>query len=154
MLIIGGDANISSTPAFTEDLPELNAVVARFYRLSKVYMPPDRPIVPSKKITIQFANLDDTVIGLCQRPIFKSVFRPILTIDRNFWKTADSGTKEQLVFHELGHCALGRLHNDAVVNFLNIKVGVSIMHSYLDAVPTPLYIIEREHYLTELFQAP
>jgi hypothetical protein len=34
-------------------------------------------------------------------------------VDEVFWKTADAMTREMVVFHELGHCALSRPHTDA-----------------------------------------
>jgi len=34
-------------------------------------------------------------------------------IDNNFWQNATDSEKEYIVFHELGHCALDRSHNNS-----------------------------------------
>jgi hypothetical protein len=34
-------------------------------------------------------------------------------VDQTFWFGASSSLRELVVFHELGHCALGRTHTDA-----------------------------------------
>lgn len=36
-----------------------------------------------------------------------------VVIDQPFWNRADEMEREYIVFHELGHCLLGREHNDA-----------------------------------------
>ncbi|MDQ3017087.1 MAG: hypothetical protein M3R25_10280 [Bacteroidota bacterium] len=35
-----------------------------------------------------------------------------IVVDEDYWKTASDLQREFLVFHELGHCVLGKEHND------------------------------------------
>lgn len=153
-IIVGSDVNISGTPAYTKDLPELNMYVNRFYRLSKTYLPPKRYIAAKSSLRIEFGDLPGVNVGLCRRMFFKSkLIRPIITIDRKAWARMPKPMKEQLVFHELGHCALRRLHTETKVPIWDgQEIGLSIMHPYLDAVPTDFYVMLRESYLEELFQ--
>ncbi len=36
-----------------------------------------------------------------------------VTIDKSYWNKASESEKEFLVFHELGHCYLGRVHDES-----------------------------------------
>lgn len=39
---------------------------------------------------------------------------PMVTIDRNYWDSISDLEKEELMFHELGHCVLYRQHRNDV----------------------------------------
>ncbi len=69
-------------------------------------------------------------------------------IDRTFWETSGNSKKEFLVFHELGHCMLGRSHIDT-----RDRDGfcVSIMHSSSDICTNGYSYSTRSEYLDELF---
>ena len=69
-------------------------------------------------------------------------------IDRTFWRTAGNSRKEFLVFHELGHCMLGRSHLDTRDRN---GVCVSIMHSSSDVCSNGYSYSTRAEYLDELF---
>lgn len=56
------------------------------------------------------------------------------------WDTLSDTQKEIVVFHELGHCLLGRVHNES---------KQSIM--YPSILPAKLYLSDREGYLDRLF---
>jgi hypothetical protein len=59
----------------------------------------------------------------------------------------DTQTLESVLFHELGHCVLGRQHlNDSRDN-----LPMSLMNK--NAVPGSLYWSNREYYLDELFSS-
>lgn len=71
---------------------------------------------------VEFKQLDDEEIGSCTIYLHKKeVF-----IDVNFWKTASSRTKKQLMFHELTHCLLGLHHVDVSGNY---------MYPYIEPIP-------------------
>lgn len=64
-----------------------------------------------------------------------------------FWAAAE-WEREVVVFHELGHCQLGRQHR----NSIRKKRARSIMHGRaLDFLTKDLYRANREVYLDELF---
>jgi hypothetical protein len=153
-IIVGSDVNISGTPAYTENLPELKMYTNRFYQLSKIYLPQKRYMTPQSNIHVEFGDLGGNNVGLCKRLFLKSdLVRPIITIDKKAWDRFSKTQKEQLMFHELGHCALGRLHTEETISFMpGWDIGASLMHPYLDAVPTMFYSVYRKNYLEELFQ--
>jgi len=50
------------------------------------------------------------VLGQCS---YSSSNPHLVTIDKPFWNQASDLSKEFVVFHELGHCYLGRLHDES-----------------------------------------
>ena len=86
--------------------------------------------------------LGPSVIGVCI-PIPGN---PVVKIHRDFWRFSSYTTREQLLFHELGHCILNRWHNDDTI----FGDPVTIMHSYLNAAEYA-YRKRREYYIKELF---
>jgi hypothetical protein len=59
----------------------------------------------------------------------------------------DSFDKEQLLFHELGHCVLNRKHCDLVVNL----DPISLMHPKM--LKSEYYKNNRDELIEELFNA-
>ena len=73
-----------------------------------------------------------------------------IVIDASFWDRITEDSREQLIFHELGHCVLGLDHID------KIKKGcpVSIMNSYAfsqDEI-VKCYIPNKRIYFNRLFK--
>ena len=92
------------------------------------------------------ANLfDSNVNGWCS--LNEDEPREII-IDDSFWATASDWDKEFILMHELGHCYLNRLHDDAVDGNGNC---LSIMHSTTESCIFPYNDDTREAYLDELF---
>ena len=97
-------------------------------------------------ISINFGPTDrakSSAIGLCL-PI---PFFPIVLIDRDFWSFASNPEREQLLFHELGHCLLWRGHTSKTFRDgrpISIMNPVLILSDYE-------YMSNREYYLNELF---
>lgn len=72
-----------------------------------------------------------------------------IIIRESWWQGASDAYRESLVFHELGHCRLGRDHLDDVREVDNINHKVSMMNSVI--VPPQTYNQFRDEYLKELF---
>jgi hypothetical protein len=72
-----------------------------------------------------------------------------IMIREDWWKSAHPIQKEVLVFHELGHCRLGRTHDEDVLSVNNATVKVSIMNSVIPDIQT--YNQNKDGYITELF---
>ena len=72
-----------------------------------------------------------------------------VVIDENYWKNLSNSEKEFLVFHELGHCVLGRDHLDASDERGNC---ISIMQSGEGDCRMRFRRNNREEYLDELFE--
>ncbi|MBT8228816.1 MAG: hypothetical protein KJO50_01055, partial [Bacteroidia bacterium] len=90
-------------------------------------------------------NIDDNgVAGTCQ---YGSHIAHV-TIDLSYWNNSSMLTREYVVFHELGHCALGRDHDESS---FNNGICQSIMNSGLGHCIPSYNNQNRERYLDELF---
>ncbi len=87
----------------------------------------------------------NSVAGQCQR----NDNRPSqIIIDEGVWNSSTDLEKEFLIFHELGHCILGRSHLDSAHPDGRC---ISIMHS-VAGVCRNEYETRRSEYLDELFR--
>lgn len=81
-------------------------------------------------------------IGLCNPHI-----KPInVVLDKIYWQDATDMEREQLVFHELGHCILKRMKHK---NDEYKGIPLSIMGEY--AMEPDVYVKYRNEYILELF---
>ncbi|MEP7320914.1 MAG: hypothetical protein ABI761_03305 [Saprospiraceae bacterium] len=85
------------------------------------------------------------VLGQCS---YSSAEPKKLTIDLPFWNTSSDLGKEFVIFHELGHCYLGRLHDESKDSQGICK---SIMRSGLEDCRDNYTSLTRKKYLDELF---
>lgn len=74
-------------------------------------------------VDLAFKKLPPPTIGECN----ETDERAWINIDPIFWKSADTNQREELIFHELGHCVLGREHNNSLFSSGCPK---SIMNEY------------------------
>lgn len=82
--------------------------------------------VPVTNVDIKFGKLKAPTIGMCYDG---GQFNQI-QIDPDFWQTMNEDGREQLMYHELGHCVLGQGHNNETAILDNMNVEGSIMNSY------------------------
>lgn len=95
----------------------------------------------TSNIPINFKDIEDgNVVGRCY---YIGSFREIV-IDLNYWALANATKREILVFHELGHCALDRNHQELTKN----GNPVSIM--FPSVISDTLYNTHKTDYLEEL----
>lgn len=88
---------------------------------------------------------DSSIQGQC----FRNEDKPKkVIIDTEYWANADAFEKEFIIFHELGHCFLGRDHLNSSDNKGNC---LSIMHANPGVCNFSLTEDNRELYLDELF---
>lgn len=85
-------------------------------------------------------------VGQCK--IYSDGMQEVV-IDEGYWDRIGDEQKEFLVFHELGHCILGRDHDDTV---LVEDICKSIMRSGLTDCNIIYDDNSREMYLKELFE--
>ena len=87
----------------------------------------------------------NNVAGQCS---YSSHFPNRITLDETFWNNSGSNFREFVVFHELGHCVLGRGHDESTDarGFCQ-----SIMRSGTLGCRDRYNITTRENYLDELF---
>lgn len=86
-------------------------------------------------------------VGVCY--IYETGNRNV-EINRHYWEDASDNEKEELIFHELGHCTLNRDHRSDKIAYKNSSVPISIMYPYVFGHAT--YYEERKtEYIEELF---
>ena len=97
------------------------------------------------KATIEKLN-NSQAVGLCTY----NVNQPnTIKIDASYWNRANDSRREKIVFHELGHCLLGRTHNDDA----DTKgICLSIMRSGTGGCLDFYDNDHRANYLDELFK--
>lgn len=80
---------------------------------------------------------------------------PKIRVKPEFWVNASLSDREQVLFHEMGHCLLGiHSHDDRTTtfqDFAGLKGPVSIMNTY--HMPAQYYNSNREYYIRQLFNA-
>lgn len=95
-------------------------------------------------IPMQFADLPYPVVGLCT--MWSNGYRQ-LQIDRTYWANADEDARQQVIFHELGHCDLDRGHIATYRSSPYSDWQTSIMNPYaFELQPDRL-----SYYIPELF---
>jgi hypothetical protein len=100
--------------------------------------------VPVDNLIIRFGELqNERQNGLCE---LTSDQTPTITIRKEIWDQMDDADREELIFHEMGHCVLGRSHKSEKSAD---GVPLSIMHPY--RISNSVYLEYRDQYLTELF---
>lgn len=100
----------------------------------------------AKKIEGFLIDIEENeVVGQCS---YNSLGTRKINIDINYWNRATDLEKEFVVFHELGHCYLGRSHDDTQNN----RSCNSIMHSGTSGCRFRYNSITRTTYLNELFE--
>jgi hypothetical protein len=101
--------------------------------------------VDDKKLTMVFAKTgtkdEPNIIGTCQ---FVGEY-PLIAIDRDYYNKAEPFEREALVFHELGHCLLGREHCSVKKDGKSVSLMEPIILS------NELYSVERTAIVDELF---
>lgn len=70
-------------------------------------------------------------------------------IKKSWWENRNLVSRRVMIFHELGHCRLGRKHDSSTVEVDGKQVKTSIMHPEIPDDTT--FGMNQEGYLTELF---
>ena len=73
-----------------------------------------------------------------------------ITIDQSFWNRASPLLREMVIFHELGHCILGRGHSE---DQFDNGICRSIMRSGLGDCIDAYSATNRTYYIEELFDS-
>lgn len=97
-------------------------------------------------LIVEFEELERPTIGECYDENWSNG-TPKIVLDPTYWQAAFALSKETLMFHELGHCYLGRDHDDEL---LPNKTHRSLMNSTL--IPMEEYKNNKEYYWKELFE--
>jgi hypothetical protein len=123
--------------------PEIVPYVDSFIYNAKTY----NVTIVIDNILIDFTNkLEPDEMGECLSAIG---LNPIIRINRSAWLKMSDSSKEQLIYHELGHCILNRDHLNTFGVNGNPYVPVSIMYEYM--IYDDIYDYNVVHYYQELF---
>lgn len=76
---------------------------------------------------------------------------PIVTINEKIWLNLNTMDRQEVIFHELGHCVLRRKHQEGTVTVGGYwgTIPNSIMYPY--RIPGSIYQPNEAYYDTELF---
>jgi hypothetical protein len=123
-----------------EVAPELQPYVTEFEAISVEA----GSAVKIQDLVATFGTLDNPRSnGVCE---LQTGEPPKITIARNKWDRMSIEKRESLMFHELGHCILGRRHDPATTQD---GIPASIMNPY--SLDSYIYSENRTYYLAELF---
>ena len=92
------------------------------------------------------AITDEHIAGKCKH---SDTNPAMVMVDQEFWSSAHDLHKEYVIFHELGHCVLGRTHLNETLETGACK---SIMASDNRVCGFDYSVENRKYYLDELFQ--
>lgn len=101
-------------------------------------------------IEIKFKNLDPTTAGVC----YYYEGNPednYIEIDKETFQEYSELGREELIFHELGHCVFNRDHTTERMMFKGISVPTSIMYPYTFG-NSWIYEQNLTHYYSELVE--
>jgi len=98
----------------------------------------------TSSFVVEDPKLGNRVIGVCKTATGNAPNE--IVIDNATWNSADQYEREALIFHELGHCAIDRQHEDAVDND-----GIPISLMYPSLIVSAIYAPRRDYYIKELF---
>lgn len=97
-------------------------------------------------IRVEYGELDSPNVGVCTK--WSDGYKDI-TIDKEFFISLNDLGKEELIFHELGHCILNRAHTSEFIKINHMSVPKSIMYPYVFG-EWPDYINNIDYYAKEL----
>ena len=99
-------------------------------------------------IRIEFGDLKSPTAAVCNT--WSDGYRDI-DVNEEMWRKEGDLGREQVIFHELGHCILSRGHNDTLTTVGAYKnAAKSIMNSYTFG-DSFVYKDNNSYYYTELF---
>lgn len=108
--------------------------------------------IPIRMVHKRFTHPDVIgAIAVC----YSDGYKGLIEVDAWYWNRMSEVSREQLIFHELGHCSLLEMdHRDMMVDFIDLgrRCPISIMRSYIfsqDEI-TRCYIPHRLFYINEL----
>lgn len=93
-------------------------------------------------------NLNET--GVC---MWAENETPQIIINERIWNTLNDYDKQEVIFHELGHCVLRRIHHNSTMLGYNgtMTIAESIMYPY--RIAGSVYRDHMMHYHDELFDS-
>lgn len=132
LIIIGIDFS-SSIHSYIN--PELKEYMTMWEKETKI-----KPILRK----VEFAKLDKEIAGICY------FFTRTVLLDKDYWETLNVFQKKTLLYHELGHCVLYKMHNNEI-----LKDGCPkslMLERMFSSDQMSCYINRQDYYLQELIE--
>jgi hypothetical protein len=101
-----------------------------------------------KELEVKFESLPENTGGHCDRLGARKRLVLKITIDKDLWNSISELSRERLIFHELGHCVLNRVHS----NITEDGRPISLMYPYLMSISDREYRTNWIQYTDELFR--
>jgi hypothetical protein len=104
----------------------------------------------SINFSVQFEELPEGQAGVCTK---WSNGAKQIKIKKSYFDAVNDYQREQLIYHELGHCVLNRDHNNNLITFVSDAGNwpASIMRSVaFSTTEADVYKTNRSYYLDEL----
>lgn len=98
------------------------------------------------KVPVVFKALEDKYAGVCLK--WQDGYREI-NINTTYWNQYTEYQKEQLIYHELGHCVVDLKHDDDVLNGCPKSIMRSFMFSTFEI--DRCYDPFRTDYIVEMY---
>ncbi len=145
------EASISSNAPdvnFPDD-PHLAAYKSKYYswaqRMTGINLATES--IPIRFQHLGYLESEGGITGMCR--VWTSQDGEMLSryieVDPVFWALSTEAQKQNLIYHEFGHCSLRRPHQSA----LNQGAPISVM--FPDLLPADLFLKNQRVYLSELF---
>lgn len=131
---------------------EMKAYVARFIGAAKahsqiVFLSGPLANFAIDRLILEGGVTDGShILGECY---VKAGQTPRIVVNFLVWESLQDDMKEEIMFHELGHCILGRPHVEQMIAVEGGEIPKSLMYPY--SLPNRIYAPHREYYLDELF---
>lgn len=134
----GGASSVIHIPTVSVE-PQFQPLVESFKTEAKAQ---GTPVEISDLIVESTTDLTVQTMGECIQGGGNS---PTIQIAQSYWDSLQSDGQQELLFHELGHCVLGRAHTEANEQ----GIPTSMMNPIF--LGTGLFDANRAQYLYELF---
>jgi len=96
------------------------------------------------EINISYSPQEYPIVAMCYYyPKYPEM--NYIEVDETNWNNSNEGEREEIIFHELGHCVLGRDHDNNIIEAYGVPK--SIMYPYVFWFAFEQH---REYYTSEL----
>jgi hypothetical protein len=97
-------------------------------------------------VPIVFKSIDKSYAGLCL--VWDNDYREI-NISKEYWQYYTEEQREQLIFHELGHCVGNLPHDNTTVGGCPKSIMRSFMFSFFEV--QNCYLPNRNEYIVDMY---
>lgn len=107
----------------------------------------------ASEVQISFSDeLNASKLGRCSRyKVDNRIIGRVVRISTKWWPSMSEYSREQLIWHEMGHCMLDKGHEDFIYQASNGNIPGSIMNSY--HINQSVYLANKAYYISQYINA-